>query len=150
MSEPERLELEEAAGEFRPKVDKGPKIPEPLPVKLVAVGEVVMEAQTGREKEMEGLYVGLLGFERVPSGEGLVYRAENFNLRFELREGRIERETYRPLQVEVLSLQEAEQKLIDREMAYTRQRGLTPGAESLVLLDPSGNWVEIVEARRIM
>ena len=32
-------------------------------------------------------------------------------------------------------------------MEYTRQRGLNLGEESLVLLDPAGNWVEIVEMR---
>ena len=43
----------------------------------------------------------------------------------------------------------AELKLVEAEHDYLRQRGLTPGQESLLLQDPAGNWVELFEVRRI-
>jgi len=49
----------------------------------------------------------------------------------------------------VLSLAETEQKLIDREIEYTRQKSLQPGTESLLLLDPAGNWIVLSEVRAI-
>ena len=55
----------------------------------------------------------------------------------------------RPLGVEVISLGETEKKLIALEMEYVRQRGTTPGLDSLLVLDPAGNWVEIVEYRPV-
>jgi hypothetical protein len=46
-------------------------------------------------------------------------------------------------------LEEAEKKLIELELEYTRQRGMTPGEESLLLIDPAGNWIELQEYRVI-
>ena len=80
---------------------------------------------------------------------GPVYRADNFRLLFDLVEGPVERDTLRPLGVEVPSLAEAEAKVIEADLEYTRQRGVAPGHESLLLLDPAGNWVEVVETRGV-
>ena len=38
---------------------------------------------------------------------------------------------------------------MEAKIEYVRQRTLTPGEESLVLLDPAGNWVELVEYRAV-
>jgi hypothetical protein len=89
----------------------------------------------------------VLEFERLPGELG--YRAENVLLRFTVHERPPVRESLRPLGVIVLSLADAERKIIERELEYTRQRGTTPGSQSLLLLDPAGNWVEIVEDRRV-
>jgi hypothetical protein len=71
-------------------------------------------------------------------------------LRFTIvAEGQLERESIRAQGIEVTSLAEAEEKLIEEEIEYIRQRGLTPGQQSLLLLDPAGNWVEIFENRPI-
>jgi hypothetical protein len=204
------IELEPAAGESSPAApDRRPRVPEPLPVRLVAVDDVRLPATAGLERELDAFYVDLLGFAREggpprprrpvepplgmspepgrltalpPMGLGLrhreelrreeartavatvqpaasptapadragpVYEADNFRLRFEIVEGLVVRESLRPLGIEVPSLAEAEAKLLGAEIEHTRQRGLAPGQESIVLLDPAGNWVELVEMRLV-
>ena len=145
-----RLELEQTDGRFQPQVDRRPLMPEPLPVKLVAVEDVRGRAAAGLEEQLDGFYVEMLQFERDDRGEELVYRAENFRLIMEVVEPPMERPDMRPIVVEVRSLAEAEAKLVDREMEYSRQRGINAGERQLVVQDPAGNWVSIVEGRRLM
>jgi hypothetical protein len=133
-----------ASGE---RVDRRPRIPEPLPVRLVAVEDVRLPGPIGVDEELDAFYAGLLLFERV--GEELAYRADNFILRFELADRPVVHESLRPLGIEVLSLAETEKRIIDAELEYTRQRGVTPGSETLLLLDPAGNWIEVGEIRLI-
>jgi len=124
-------------------------------VRLIAIGDAVSHSIAGREREMDAFYVGMLGFVRATQGDGaaanpaaaIVYHADNVDLRFAVREPLFHRDDLRPIQIEVLSLAEAEMKIIERELECTRQRGLAPGQESLVLQDPSGNWIEITERR---
>ncbi len=149
MSEEARLELEQSAGEFRPEPDGRPKMPEPPPVRVVAVEDVVVQAAAGLERQLDEFYAGMLQFakdEQLP----LAYWGENVRVVFQVSETPPVRESYRVLQIEVQCLREVEQKLIDREIEYMRQRGLVAGSESLVLLDPAGNWVELGEKRRIL
>jgi len=54
------------------------------------------------------------------------------------------------VRVQVACLADAEKMLVDNEIEYARQRGLLPGSESLMLVDPAGNWIELVEAAPIM
>src|SRR5687767_3285390 len=98
-------------------------MPEPLPVKLVAVNDVRIDAPAGLERRLDAFYAGLLGMERV-AGEAIVYRTENFDLYVDVLEPPIARDDLRPLRVEVRSLQEAELKLIDASLEYVRRRGL--------------------------
>jgi hypothetical protein len=58
-------------------------------------------------------------------------------------------DTLRPQGIEVLDLAALEKKFFEAELEYTRERGTTPGRETLLLLDPAGNWVEIGEVRLI-
>jgi hypothetical protein len=58
----------------------------------------------------------------------------------------IERGSVRPQGIEVRSLRDAELKLVDAEIDYTRQRGLVLGHYSLLCQDPAGNWIELVDA----
>ncbi|MCS7033246.1 MAG: VOC family protein [Phycisphaerae bacterium] len=145
------MELEPSRVEFTPVPDSRPTLPEPLPVRLVAIDNVRSVAIAGLEREMDQLYRSILQFERranltLPDGrQVLVYAADNAELHFHVHEPVVERTDLRPLQIEVNSLAEAEQKLLEAGMEYTRQWGLTPGQESLLLQDPSGNWVEITE-----
>ena len=142
------MDLEEGNPDFQPAVDRRPRIPEPLPVRLVAVEDVRLPAPADLDDELDALYVGMLKFERVP-GE-LAYRADNFILRFEiLSEQPVVHESLRPLGIDVMSLAEVERMLIDAEIEYTRQRGVTPGRETLLLLDPAGNWLDIGQIRLI-
>ena len=188
---PIELEVAEGNARYRAVGDPRPRIPEPLPVKVLAVEDVRLPATAGLESQLDDFYVGLLGFERVdvdlprprakveplpgvreegrewpqirrgraglpppPAGDrphtfGPVYRAENFRVHFDLVEGLVERRLLRPLGVEVPSLAEAQAKLTAAEIEFARQRGVTPGQESLVLLDPAGNWMELVEMRAV-
>jgi hypothetical protein len=143
------LELAEATGNFRLKADRRPRMEEPLPVKLVTVDDALLLAAAGLERDLDAFYVGLLGFARTGSGHELVYRAENFNLHFRVGEPPVRRESLRALGVEVPSLAETEQKLIDRQIEYTWQKGLMPGHRSISLVDPAGNWLELTESRAI-
>jgi hypothetical protein len=146
------LELEEpaapvASGAIGAAADHRPYMPEPLPVRLVAVADVRLPTPLGVEQQLDAFYVGLLQFQH--RADALAYQAENFALHFDLTDGPIVHESLRPLGVEVLSLAETEKKLIDAELEYTRQRGLTSGTETLLLIDPAGNWVEIGEVRPV-
>ncbi len=146
--EVERLELEPAAG-LTPRVDRRRRIDEPLPVKLVAINDVRLPAPAGVEVKLDGFYVEMLRFERIPPETELHYRAENFALRFEVQERPVEHESLRPQGIEVPSLAEAELKLIEGEYAYLRQRGVLPGNETILVRDPAGNWIELVELRSV-
>jgi hypothetical protein len=149
MPDPDPMELEPETG-IRPEPDRRPRMDEPLPVRLIAVEDVTLRFSAGLEADLDAFYVGLLQFEKGCDPAQLAYRADNFCLRFLVEEGPIQRLDYRPVQIEVQSLAEAEQKLVDAELEYTRQRGIEIGTETLLLLDPAGNWIELLESRQIM
>jgi hypothetical protein len=132
------------------KPDKRVHMPEPPPVWLIAVEDVHIIAPPGIEKELNDFYVMLLRFECSPDLGKVVYKAENFRLIVDIVEPPIVRGGYQPIMVEVPVLRDTEQGLIERELEYDRQKGLIPGHDKLVLLDPAGNWVEISEFRRVM
>jgi hypothetical protein len=134
---------------FRLRPDRRPRMEEPLPVKLVTVDDAILLTSAGLERDLDAFYVDLLGFVRMGSGYELVYRAENYNLHFRTGEPPVRRESLRALGVEVLSLVETEQKLIDLQIEYTWQKGLMPGHQSISLTDPAGNWLELTESRAI-
>jgi len=148
MADADRLELEPATG-LTPSLDRRRRMDEPLPVKLVAVEDVRMPAPAGAEVQLDAFYVGLLQFERAGPETELNYRAENFMLRFEVQERPVEHEDLRPQGIEIPSLAEMELKLIEGEYEYVRQRGVLPGTETIVMRDPAGNWIELVELRSI-
>ncbi|HEX3358281.1 MAG TPA: hypothetical protein VHS31_15010 [Tepidisphaeraceae bacterium] len=143
------MELEDPSIEFKPIADKRPLIPEPLPVRLLTVEDASLPTASGLEVQLDDFYVRMLKFERDANSHDLIYHADNFSLRFQVIEKSPERDSLRPLMIEVPRLSEIEQQLIDRETEYTRQRGLSAGEERLVLQDPAGNWIEIVEYRAI-
>ena len=139
------LEPESPARSTEGGADQRPRMPEPLPVRLVAVEDVTLPASAEMRDELDAIYIDLLEFERV-EGE-LAYRADNFTLRFKLMPQPVAHDSLRAQGIEVLSLAELEKKLIEAEIEYTRQRSLTPGLQSLLFLDPAGNWLEISERR---
>lgn len=143
------MELEPATTSFKPTVDRRPRVPEPLPVRLLTVDDARLPAAAGLERPLDAFYVGVLGFARTDDGERLAYRADNFTLHFEVIEPPLRREDMRPLGLEVPSLADLELKLIEAEMEYARRRGLLPGEESITLLDPAGNWLEIIDRRGV-
>ena len=137
------FELESAAHPVEGKPDARPRVPEPLPVRLIAIEDVRLLVPAGVETQLDAFYVGLLQFERL-TGE-LTYRADNFDLKFQVREPPVVHDSIRPTGIEVLSLADVEKKLIELEIEYIRQRGIVPGSTTLLVHDPAGNWVEVSE-----
>ena len=106
------MELEEASIPFDPAPDRRPHMPEPPPVRLVAVADVEAETVAGLEREMDAFYVVVLEFEReTEGGEGIVYRAENFRLIFRTIERPRERDDMRPVGINMRSLPAVVEKL---------------------------------------
>jgi hypothetical protein len=143
------MEPEKPGVAFEPAPDARPKIPEPPPVQLVAVADVELPSVAGIEKELDGFYVGLLRFERDPTTREIVYRAENFRLRFGVHECPQAREDMRPIGIAVPSFAEMIEKLTDLEIEFVRQRGISSAQDTLLLRDPAGNWVELAEMTRV-
>jgi len=138
------MELEPSTINFQPIIDRRPLVPEPLPVRVVAIEDVELPAPSGAEKQLDLFYTALLGFERdACEVDSLVLDAENVRVRFAVFEPPIAREQLRTLGIEVLSLADVENKLLAEEIPYVRQRGLMPGQEALSLQDPAGNWLSI-------
>lgn len=143
------MELDEPSAPFVPMEDNRPKVEEPPPVRLVAVEDCRLAAAAGLEWELDAFYVGLLGFERDLSETGIVYRAENHRLRFEILERMRPREDFRALGITVPSLGALVQRLIELEIEFVRQHGLMAGLDCLLMSDPAGNPLEVGEHRAV-
>ena len=148
MSHPS-LELEPSRGPFKAERDGRPHMPEPPPVRIVAVEDVHVPAVSGLAPQLDAFYVDLLKFAREPAEASLSYRAENVRLVFDVQRPPLERDDFRAVMIEVPVLADVEKKLVELETEYERQRGLLPGHDHLVLRDPAGNWVAIGEMRAI-
>jgi hypothetical protein len=149
MRSEEPIELVNPTAPFRSAADTRRRMPEPLPVKLVTIDDAHLPAAAGREVELDAFYVMMLGFARLDVPETLAYRAENFDLWFDVLEPPLERDTMRPLGIEVLSLADAQRMLIDNQIEHIRQRGLLPGHDTILLQDPAGNWIALSESRAV-
>jgi hypothetical protein len=149
MSEVEPIQVEESGQTLSETDDKRRKLPAPLEVRLVAISDVSLPYAAGSEPKMDQLYVKQIGLERVKETPRLAYRADNCCIMFSPHEGLIHRDQCRPLRIEIPALSEMEKKLAERQVGYEKQRGLTPGTECLVVYDPSGNCLEIVESRKL-
>jgi hypothetical protein len=144
------VELDETGIDFKPIKDTRPTLPEPPPVRLVAIEDVHAPAAAGVEKALDAFYVGLLKFVREGSDTGhITYKSENWRLRFDVREPPVVREDFRPLGIDVPSLILLERELIAREIEYHRQKGLVAGQDTLLLQDPAGNWLQIGQFVRV-
>jgi hypothetical protein len=55
----------------------------------------------------------------------------------------------RPIGVEVRSLALTEAKIVERELEYERLKALVAGQDTLMLRDPAGNWIAIIESREM-
>jgi hypothetical protein len=149
MMSNEPIDLEPPDTPFRSTADTRPRMPEPLPVKLVTVDHAHLPSAAGLETQLDDFYILLLGFERLEQDEVLTYRAENFNLCFDVLEPPLDRDTFRALGVEVPSLGQAERKLIEQQIEHIRQKGLVPGPDNILLQDPAGNWLQLTESRLV-
>ncbi len=122
---------------------------EPLPVRLIAVNDVMLPTPPGVEAKLDRLYVDVLRFQRSAELQELVYYADNFDLRFIVSDRPVKHASLRSLGVQVPSLPEMIERLMAAEIEFSHQRGLVVGLESIVLLDPAGNWVEITDSREV-
>lgn len=146
VSRDDRIELAEATGTLEVALDRRARIPEPLPVRLVAVEDVRLITPGGIESRLDSFYVDLLGFERQESENAIVYRAENLRLIINVVELPPEPRDMRAIGIEVQALAEVERELIERQTEFEVQKGLLPGQRSLLLTDPAGNWLELSES----
>jgi hypothetical protein len=150
------MELEPASTEFELTEDGRVKLPPTLPVQLVAIADVKLAAAAGLEKQLDAFYVGLLKMERETvskEGEGglagqreaIYYRTNNVRLVIAIQERAPSHEDYRPLGIVIPSLSDLIQRLDEAKRSFVRQRSLWAGADSLLLIDPAGNQVEVSE-----
>ena len=143
------IALADATRRVKRGKDRRPRMDEPPPVSLVAVADVKLPATSGLEHLLDDFYMGLLGFLKEEDGDTLCYRAENFCLRFDWREGLVERNSLRPLAIEIESLGTLQGILVEREIEFQMERGLTPGSQSILVADPAGNIVQVYEKRLV-
>ncbi len=145
------MELEPSTNDFQPPVDRRPRLYPPPPVRLIAVADVRLEARVGMEKKLHDFYVGLLGFEMADAGEDFptAFQAENARVLVQVYEKPFKREDMRALGIEVRSLPEVERRLIEAEVSFLKQKAVATGQEALLLEDPAGNWLQLVEYRVI-
>jgi hypothetical protein len=138
---------EHAASNFVPQQDRRPLLPEPPPVLLELVADAHLPAVNGSEKALDDFYIALLQFERDEKSHGLVYKAENFRLIFDLSETPAARPDFRLLGIVVKSLSLLVENLREAEIEFTEQRGLAPAEHYLILQDPVGNWLRIGQSQ---
>ena len=143
------VELESPAFTFKLRPDRRPRLAEPLPVRLVAIADVALPAPSGVELRLDAFYEDILGFQRSVDRHQLVYHADNADLRFDVVDRPVAHPSLRPTGIAVPLLAEVMPKLAEAEIEYTLQRGMNPGMESLLLLDPAGNWVEVTDMRAV-
>jgi hypothetical protein len=147
----EPIELEKAKRRARRPKDRRPHMPDPPPVRLVAIEDVQVPVPAGLEVQLDDFYIQLLRFERDRHDRSrIIYRAENFRLCFDVLEVPAARGDFRPITLDVPSLSGLQQQLIDREIEFEWQRGLTAGHDTLLLQDPAGNWVQVGEIRLLL
>jgi hypothetical protein len=145
------MDLEEPSIEF-PKApdDKRLRMPEPPPVRLVAVEDVTLESSAQDAGKLDAFYVDLLRFERDAKAGGVVYKAENVWLKFKVMETPLIRDDMRAIGVEVPSLADLELMLVERQIVYLKEKALTLGHVTFLLRDPAGNWLRIGQVKRIL
>src|SRR5262245_53357885 len=102
------MELEPSQNVSLPGQDRRPLMPQPLPVRLVTVDDAELVSPAGLEKQLDDFYVTMLKFEREPLDTApgankppapdhtIVYRADNFRLRFHIFERTPPRDSVRP------------------------------------------------------
>ena len=148
LSMDDPIELEPSAGlSVRPDLRR--PMPEPPPVWLASVADVHLPVATTRADVIDAFYVDLLRFVRQPTLERgiVVYRAANFDLRFDVREPPVARDSIAPTEVIVPSLYLLRPELVAREVPFDYCRGIDPGVVFILCQDPAGNWLELSDAR---
>ena len=143
------MELERATSSVLPP-DTHPNMPEPPPVRLVAIADVRLAAVAGLERDLDAFYGDLLHFVRGPHEEGrIVFEAERQRLVFDVVERPASRDDYRPVMVQTPHFGEFVEALGERRIEFEWQKGIAPGVEGVFLQDPAGFWVSVSPIRTI-
>lgn len=117
---------------------------EPPPVRVIAIEDVHLPAAVGREEEMAAFYVGVLQFRPAMADRGAIaFEAENVRIVFDLAEPPLDRDNLAPTMIEVPSLRNLRETLLEHEIAYQMMQGLMPATEHVLVRDPAGNGLAI-------
>ena len=144
------MELEEPTATVKQPPDARPTMPEPPPVRLLAIADVHLEAPAAMERLLSDFYVGLLRFERdAEDAERLAFKAEKWRLVFDVVESFGPRDGYRPVMIETPFFADFVQALNDRELFFEWQKGTAAGVETVFLQDPAGYWISVGPVRAI-
>ena len=144
------IPLSDESSGFSAPLDRRRHIPPPPPVVLVTVEDARLLSSIGWDRELDDFYVGLLRFERDHKSKGIVYKAENFRIIFDLVDGPVERDDMRMLGIIVKSLRDTAERFRAADIEFERVRGLIAGDEQLNLTDPAGNWLRITQSKPVM
>jgi hypothetical protein len=143
MSDAEPIELEPSTGTPL-RADLRPPMPEPPPVRVIAVNDVHLPAAIRLEAELDAFYVGILNFATArEAGAALSFAAENVDLVFDLAEPPVDRDNLAPTMLEVPSLRKLRELFLENEIGYETMHGLMPGTEHIIVRDPAGNLLAI-------
>lgn len=130
--------------------DRRARMEEPPPVRLVAVEDVRVEAAAGLERDLDAFYASLLQFvKEYADGDVIVYGAENFRILMKVAEPPMLRDDLRPVIIEIASLSDLGRKLSELKIEFEYVQSLLPGSECILLRDPAGNWVQIMQWSRV-
>lgn len=145
------MELEDPTAKVKtPNDDKRPHMPEPPPVRLLAIADMRLPVVAGLEKELDRFYVGLLKFERdADDADHIAYRAERWRVVFSVVERPPARVDYRPVMVQIPHFDWFVDMLKSSSIEFEWQKGVAPGVEAVLLKDPAGSWVSVSALREI-
>lgn len=117
------------------------------PPKLLAISDVHLPGPANARDALIEFYVGDLGFERVEATAGIVLRGwprSGPRLVLDLSEEVPPRPMRRQALIEVRSLTAIAEVLTERRVPCEWSSGWFFFDRRLELLDPGGNWVELV------
>lgn len=139
------MELEEPTSHVQPPNDPRRRLPEVPVVWVDVIEDVVLPCLVGAEEATDRLYAQQLRFERLMTDDRLsrVYRAENAVVRLQIMQTLPAKRDLRPLMLSIPHLDDFLKLLIEDEIPYEWQRGITPGTDRLLFRDASGNWLSV-------
>jgi hypothetical protein len=146
------MELEPEGKPLDVTPDRRPTLPQPLPVRLVAVADVRLPCPLDPEvlQLLDGFYVECLKMVRIAGDETTrTYQADNFCLILQGQEGIVHREKLEPTMIEVDDRKTFQDAIIEREMEFEWMRGLVLGGDFILVKDPAGNWIGVLEHRGV-
>lgn len=142
---------------LEPVHDLRPVMPEPPPVRVIAVENVTLVAPAKHARAIDHLMTAVLPLVKevptrqadVDAGAIGVYQAENVRVVYLAREEPPPSPRH-ILQLELADLRGLRQRLQDAEIEYELSKRLMPGDVRVAFLDAAGNPIEVLENRAIL